>query len=291
MSNNINKFTDLPKRVIKEILKVEKKIVTYPLDEKFKRIKEKYQDIKENRELIVVDKFGNRYYQYYSNQGLPTRRVVINNQKGFNKWDDDPFMLSWLQMRRMVPPTQEELEKMYIENEEFQRRGLEWDKKEKALIDEWKKLQKGAIDAERKETKSIGDGVNFSPGVWDRQPSKALVEVKTEEKALIEGASSLPGKYLMDFKYDDENYIKKKTEELNRPYMELAKKVDWQEYTLEKMLIRTQKGQFEEKNKLIIKKKELTNLGKRLLEKKKVYQTYSNFRERYNDVFEENEFI
>ena len=29
------------------------------------------------RERIAVDRYGNRYYQYYSYHGLPTKRVVL----------------------------------------------------------------------------------------------------------------------------------------------------------------------------------------------------------------------
>jgi hypothetical protein len=291
----MSSLPNLPKRILQSLIKIEKKIVTYPIDEKLKRWKDKYQDIKENRELLVVDKFGNRYYQYYSHHGLPTRRVVINNMKGFNKWDDDPFMMSWLQRRRDVPLTQEELEKMYIENEEFQRKGLEWDKKEQAMIDTWKKKQQEAIQSERKETKALGEGENFSPGVWDRQIGKkfntqnALVEVK-EEKALIEGASTIPGKYLIEFKEEDEKWMQKKELEMYKPFKEILDKVDWKDYTLEIMVEKSNKELAEKRLKLKEKKKELTNIGKRMIEKKAANNNYSGFRERFKDVFEENDF-
>ena len=29
------------------------------------------------REIVGVDRFGNKYYQYYSFHGLPTRRIVL----------------------------------------------------------------------------------------------------------------------------------------------------------------------------------------------------------------------
>ena len=38
-------------------------------------IKQKDQAI--GREIVGVDKFGNKYYQYYSFHGLPTRRMVL----------------------------------------------------------------------------------------------------------------------------------------------------------------------------------------------------------------------
>jgi hypothetical protein len=300
-----NKFSELPKRALDSLIRVEKKIVSYPVEEKYKRFKEKFQDIKENRELIVVDKYGNRYYQYYSYHGLPTRRVVINNLKGFNKWDDDPLMSGWLQKRRAIPPTQEELEKMYIEQEEFARRGLEWDRQQQAMIDAWKSKQKEALEKERKETGAIGDGMSFEPGAWNRKiektenislnnstidPGQELVEVKETEGKVIEGQSTLPGKYIMDWRIEDEKWMEQQKMKKLKPYLEIEKQIDWSEYTLEKMVERNNKNTLEARTKIHNKQQELTNLGKKMLEKKKTYQRYNDFRERFKDVFEDSKY-
>jgi hypothetical protein len=304
----MSKFSDLPKRVLDTIIKTEKKMVTYPLDDKIKRLRDKFLDLKENRELIVVDKFGNRYYQYYSYHGLPTRRVVINNMKGFNRWDDDPMMSSWLQRRRVHPPSQEELEKLYIQQEELQRRGLEWDRKEQAMIDEWKKRKQEAIEKERKETKAIGEGQNFEPGVWERKNSKQaevqalflekeshlvpqnqLIEVK-EEKRIIEGMSDIPGKYIMDFKEDDEKWMKRQEEKRLAPFKEIAKKIDWSNYSVEKMVERRNQEFQVKKEEINKKKQELTNIGKKMLEKKETFSNYSKFKNRFKDVFHDPKF-
>ena len=291
---------NLPKRILNALIKTEKKIVSYPLDDKIKRMKEKYQDENENRELLVVDKFGNRYYQYYSYHGLPTRRVVLNNMKSFNTWDDDPFMLSWLQKRRLTPPTQEELEKMYIENEEFQRKGLEWDKNEKLLLEAWKNKQREALEKERKETNSLGEGDSFEPGAWDKNikiqesfsqkmlsMTNELVIVKEEEKNIVEGTSTLPGKYMMDFKEEDEKWMKRREEKMLSPYNEMAKEIDFSKYTFEKMNEKSRKDQALRLQGVKNKQKELTNLGKKMLEKKESYKNYGEFRERFKDVFTE----
>lgn len=292
--------TYLPKRILNALIKTERKLVTYPIDDKIKRLKEKYQDQKENRELLVVDKYGNKYYQYYSYHGLPTRRVVLNNMKSFNTWDDDPFMLSWLQKRRVTPPTQEELEKMYIENEEFQRRGLEWDKKERELIEAWKSKQREAIEKERKETNAIGDGVNFEPGAWDKMKkieenldethllmTNQLVEVKEEEKRVVEGCSTLPGKYMMDFREEDEKWMRRREEKMLQPYNEMAKDIDITQYTFEKMNEKYRKDTANKLKQIKNKQKELTNIGKKMLEKKEQYKSYSEFKQRFKDVFTE----
>jgi hypothetical protein len=295
----MSSYTNLPKRILNSLIKTEKKIVSYPIDDKIKRLKEKYQDINENRELLVVDKYGNRYYQYYSQHGLPTRRVVLNNMKSFNTWDDDPFMLSWLQKRRITPPTQEELEKMYIEQEEFQRRGLEWDKKEREMIEAWKSKQREALEKERKETNAIGEGENFEPGSWDKKKqlenksfsertllmTNQLVEVKEEEKRIVEGTSTLPGKYIMDFREEDEKWMKQREEKMLQPYQEIAKTIDFSKYTFVAMNEKYRKDSLNKLKEMKIKQKELTNLGKKMIEKKETYKNYNEFKERFKDVF------
>jgi NADH dehydrogenase [ubiquinone] 1 alpha subcomplex assembly factor 2 len=34
------------------------------------------EDMKQSRELVGFDREGNKYYQYYSYHGLPTKRMV-----------------------------------------------------------------------------------------------------------------------------------------------------------------------------------------------------------------------
>jgi len=73
----MSKINTFSKRILDSIKTLEKKLVTYPVEERLKRARESYRDKAENREFIVVDKYGNRYYQYYSNQGLATKRIVL----------------------------------------------------------------------------------------------------------------------------------------------------------------------------------------------------------------------
>ena len=44
-----------------------------------KKFLEDMKDQKLNRETVGRDKYGNKYYQYYSPYGLPTKRQVIRN--------------------------------------------------------------------------------------------------------------------------------------------------------------------------------------------------------------------
>jgi hypothetical protein len=169
-------MSNLPKNIFDKLKKLEKKFVSYPINDKINKVRQKFKDDSENRELVVVDKFGNKYYQYYSHQGLPTRRIVHLNMTSFNKWNSDPVMLGWLERRRLNPPTQEELEQEYIDHEAFLRRGLEWDRKENATIEAYRKKRQEAIDAERKDTHALGSGETFEPGTWDRTQPMVVQE-------------------------------------------------------------------------------------------------------------------
>jgi len=44
---------------------------------RFRVYLEEMKDHKLNRILVGTDKYGNKYYQYYSSFGLPTRREVF----------------------------------------------------------------------------------------------------------------------------------------------------------------------------------------------------------------------
>lgn len=280
-------YSNLPKRILKSLLDIEKKIVSYPVEEKYKKMKQKIEDEKENREVVVTDKYGNKYYQYFSHQGLPTRRIVHLNMESFNKWSDDPIMTGWLQRRRLTPPTQEELEKMYIEQEEFTRRGLEWDKKENELLEAFRKKQREALEKERKETKSIGEGKDFQPGIWEKTQ---LVEVKEQNQQVMEGKSSIPGKYIMDFNKEDQEWMDRREQKMLQPYNEMAALINWDQYDLKHMNLKYYNEVKKLKEDQEEKKKELTNIGKKMLEKKIEFQKYSQFRQRFKDVFKENDF-
>ena len=115
------------------------------------------------------------------------------------------------------------------------------------------------------------------------------MEIK-EEKSLIEGASTIPGKYIMDFREEDEKWMERKKQQALKPYLELAEKVDWSQYTVDKMPERYHLFKKKEEEEFGNQKQELTNLGKRMLEKKETFKRYGKFRERFKDVYDENNF-
>jgi hypothetical protein len=165
---------------------------------------------------------------------------------------------------------------LYIEQEEFARRGLEWDRQQQAMIDAWKSKQQEAIEKERKETGAIGEGDNFEPGAWNRKiektekisfnnstisPGQELVEVKETEGKVIEGQSTLPGKYIMDWREEDDKWMEQQRMKKLQPYIEMAKQVDWNQYSMELMVERNYKNTLEARTNVQKKQQELTNLG------------------------------
>lgn len=81
---------------------------------KFRQWYIKNKDEAIGREIVGTDKFGNKYYQYYSYHGLPTKRIVLYKFFDTNKFHNDPHFLGWLFRQDILPPTPEELEKLYL---------------------------------------------------------------------------------------------------------------------------------------------------------------------------------
>ena len=102
----------------------------------------KQRDEAIGRELIGIDKFGNSYYQYYSFHGLPTRRMVMYKFFDTNKFHIDPHFLGWLRRNDNNPPTQLELEKLYLEHDAFIERAIAWDEEQKIMIEEYNQKKK-----------------------------------------------------------------------------------------------------------------------------------------------------
>lgn len=290
----------LPKRIFEKIISLEKKFVTYPFADKVKYMKEKYDDNVLNRELLVTDKYGNRYYQHYSQEGIPTKRYVALNMKSTMKWDEDPTMLGWLQFRRQIAPSQEELEKIYIQQEEFERRGLEYDLKEQRLFEEYAQRRKAAIDQERAETQAIGEGDNFSPGRWKPKINKdkaisvleksEISEIPTWDIMEYENVHGLKGKYYVDFIEDDKRWMDEQMNKSLKPFVDKYETLDLSTLTPDNVSKAYNDEIQEHKNSILERKKELTNLGKRMMEKKEKYKEYNQFREKYRDIYEKFDF-
>jgi NADH:ubiquinone oxidoreductase subunit len=72
-----------------------------------KYVREELDNQKQNRELVGEDRDGNKYYQYYSFYGLPTRREV--RFKDLNNFDlNDLVYYRWLYKFDLDPLTSEQ---------------------------------------------------------------------------------------------------------------------------------------------------------------------------------------
>lgn len=66
---------------------------------------------RQNRELVGQDRLGNKYYQYYSFYGLPTRREIrFANELDFAI--QDLVFYDWLHHNSFDPPTEAEKQQL-----------------------------------------------------------------------------------------------------------------------------------------------------------------------------------
>jgi hypothetical protein len=119
---------------------------------------------------------------------------------------------------------------------------------------------------------------------------KKVIDLLTLDNEIVEGRASIPGKYMMDFIEEDNKWIEeRKTNLYLRPMEEFLKNVDWSNYTHEKMMERYENERKEKAEKMKEKKQELTNIGKRMIEKRQ-NSAYAKFREQFKDVFDKVNF-
>lgn len=73
----------------------------------YKHIRDELENQKLNRELVGEDRDGNKYYQYYSPYGLPTRREVrFRDPENFDM--TDLVYYRWLYKLDLEPVTLEQ---------------------------------------------------------------------------------------------------------------------------------------------------------------------------------------
>lgn len=146
-----------PKYRIKNVLESAfQKSEKYRLN--FMKQRQEMNDRIENREFLGSDKFGNQYFQYFSYHGLPTRRRVYYKFFSTNKFHIDIHFIDWLYHRTAIPPTQNELHQLYIDDEKRKRLAYEWDKaEEQKQIAHKRELKKLGKDPEEYLLESNSD--------------------------------------------------------------------------------------------------------------------------------------
>ena len=74
----------------------------------------------------------------------------------------DPHFLGWLRRNEMLPPTPEELDRLYLEHDAFVARGIEWDNEQKLIIEEFKQKKKELDD--KYDRSLLTEGTEWTPG-------------------------------------------------------------------------------------------------------------------------------
>ena len=117
-----------------------------------------------NREKVGEDKYGNEYYQYYSEYGLPTRKEIKyvnwNRARSF----EDVHFFPWLRKQEFLPPTEEELKALYHQDKERRLKALKYNKMSKELDDAYYK-KKAEIEGLWNPKPLTAD--DFQPDSWD----------------------------------------------------------------------------------------------------------------------------
>ena len=134
------------------------------------------------RERVGLDKYGNKYYQYYSYHGLPTKRIALYKFHSGSQFHQDPHFLGWLRRNEILPPTPDELERLYLEHDAFVARGIEWDNEQQAIINEFK-TKKAELDKQY-ERQELGEGPkSWVPGTKAEVPANERFNDEIEDFA------------------------------------------------------------------------------------------------------------
>ncbi len=133
-----------------------------------RQIKQAHDDAKEGRQQVGVDRYQNRYYQYYDAEGNETKRIC-EFAKRFQGDDElDLYWDSWLKHKQRDPPSPEVLKQFYAEEEQFREAALNYEKRDAEMMAKHRKEQEQRAKQETpKTTQTQGFGQQFEPGKWN----------------------------------------------------------------------------------------------------------------------------
>ncbi|CAD8177166.1 unnamed protein product [Paramecium octaurelia] len=100
---------------------------------RYAQFKEELEDQKLNRICVGQDRMGNKFYQYYSYYGLPTKRE-IRFKDDRERIVNDLAYYDWLYKRIEQPPTEEQVEQFYKEEQLRFQRAREWDEQQEKMM-------------------------------------------------------------------------------------------------------------------------------------------------------------
>jgi len=144
---------------------------------KLKRKYWEYRDIQLGRDHLGMDRYGNEYYQYYSHYGgLPTKRVVMYKLFEVNNYHNDPHFFSWLHGGADKPPTPEELQFLYLVDDQRKRKAIAWDVEQELLLKNAKAREKELTERAKAET--IGTTQEGQDNLLNEEKAYKYIEAK-----------------------------------------------------------------------------------------------------------------
>ena len=122
-----------------------------------------HEDAKLNRNLAGVDRYGNKYYQYYDGKGKICKRILEPNPYASETFD--PLWTDWLRFRQKNPYTETELKNFYDIETMNKKKAFEYEIKDAEMMNEFRNQYKKSVEND-KTTISKGTGENYNPGNW-----------------------------------------------------------------------------------------------------------------------------
>ena len=142
-----------------------------------RRFVKDWKESGQNREKVGEDKYGNEYFQYYSDYGLPTKKEVRHVNWRRPQLFEDVHFFSWLRRQSLDPPSETELKKLYEEDRVRKLNALKYNKISKEL-DEAYYERKAKIENLWNPKPLTAD--DFEPASWDPK-SKRKAELPDEK--------------------------------------------------------------------------------------------------------------
>ena len=130
-------------------------------------LKQAHRDVKINRKLVGTDRFENKYYQYYNDEGEEVKREV-DYKYGHVEREVDLNWDAWLRYRQKAPYTNQDLENLYDEQHEWKEKAFDYEKRDSEMMSKYRKEQLEKHQKENPQTDlDKGQGEDYEPGYWN----------------------------------------------------------------------------------------------------------------------------
>lgn len=143
---------------------------------KLRNLRQDYIDQGMNRKLVKkiikaskvgYDRNGNKYYQYYSDNGEELKREVeaFSNMNAMivefdQNWDE------WLRGKKKEPYSEDELRKLWDEEDKRISVAMNYEKRDASMMKDYRKEKKEGLDY-GKGSDQKGENESFEPGAWN----------------------------------------------------------------------------------------------------------------------------